>query len=157
MSIPFAPGAARELLRASTDLLDLIGSAPELITTREIPRPLAGPCITIAAGVNRRENILTSKVRLIVNAWVPKAEVLQDNLQIDTDPEELSWQIATLAGEILDMRHLMGRGPSHTYRGATWRGQWDEGPSTLVDTQRGAENPLYRSVIQVVMKMTTAP
>ena len=47
----------------------------------------------------------------------------------------------------------MGRGPSFQYHGAAWRGTWDEGPATLVDLSRGPENPIYRAVIQVVMRM----
>ena len=51
---------------------------------------------------------------------------------------------------------MMGRGPSFNYRGANWRGTWEEGPTTMVDTARGPENPIYRAVIQVVMNIGSA-
>lgn len=151
---PFAPGAAREILRANPDFLELIGSDPAAVTTRELPNPLERPCMTIQAGVNRRQTNLTAAIRLMISAWVPKAEVLVDlDPPIRMDPEELAWTIADAAGHILDMKRQMGRGPSFQYHGAAWRGTWDEGPATLVDLSRGPENPIYRAVIQVVMRM----
>ncbi|MGB6246111.1 hypothetical protein [Gordonia sp. (in: high G+C Gram-positive bacteria)] len=155
---PFAPGAARELLRSSPEFLDLVGDDPAAITTRELPDPLTGPCVTIYTGVNRRQNIEMSKARLLVSVWVPKSEVLVDRpVPILTDPEELSWDIADLAGRIFDQRRGMGTGRSFEFRGATWRAEWDAGPTTMVDRERGVENPLYRSVIEVLMKLGSGP
>lgn len=152
--LPFAPGAAREILRADEQIMLGIGNDPALITTRELPSPLRGPAITIRAGVNRRENQALSKIRLLISVWVPKAEILVDSTpSIETDPEELSWDLAVRAGEVLDVRRVMGRGELFEFRGQQWRGQWDGGPTTMVDLDRGPENPLYRSVIEVVMKM----
>lgn len=153
--LPFAPGAARELLRSDEQIMAGIGNDPALITTRELPDPLTGPAaITIRAGVNRRENAHLSKIRLLISVWVPKAELLVDlTPPILTDPEELSWDLAVRAAEVLDMKRLMGRGELFTFRGQQWRGMWDGGPTTMVDLERGPENPLYRSVIEVVMKM----
>lgn len=152
---PFAPGAARELLRADTDFMAMLGPDGQ-VTTRELPDPLTAPCVTIVAGVNRRENIEQSKPRLIVSVWVPKGEILVDSVPpILTDPEELAWDIADAAGLCLGRRGLMGRGPSFNYRGAPWRGTWVAGPTTMVDIERGPDNPLYRAVIEVVMQMGT--
>ncbi|HMS75608.1 hypothetical protein [Gordonia sp. (in: high G+C Gram-positive bacteria)] len=151
--LPFAPGAAREILRADPDFVALVGADPSVITTRELPDPLVRPCVTIAAAINRRLNEQVSSVRLMLNAWVPKAELLVDNLGLVIDPEELAWNIAATAGQILDMRRMMGRGPSFEFRGARWRGVWDEGPTTLVDVERGPDNPIYRAVIQVQMNI----
>ncbi|AON97380.1 tail terminator [Gordonia phage Nyceirae] len=152
--LPFAPGAAREILRTDEQIVEGIGNDPALITTRELPDPLRGPAMTIRAGVNRRENASLSKIRLLISVWVPKAELLVDLAPpVLTDPEELSWNLAVRAAEVLDMKRLMGRGELFTFRGQQWRGQWDGGPTTMVDLERGPENPLYRSVIEVVMKM----
>ncbi|MFT4127292.1 MAG: hypothetical protein QM662_13825 [Gordonia sp. (in: high G+C Gram-positive bacteria)] len=154
-ALPFAPGAARELLRSRPEFLALLGDDPSLITTRELPDPLTRPVVTIQAAVNRRENITTSRMRLMISVWVPLMQVFVDDgtTQRQVDPEELAWDIAAMAGQILDMRRYMGMGPSFTYRGASWRGQWDEGPATLVDTDRGPESPIFRAVIQVVMQI----
>ncbi|MFT3661994.1 MAG: hypothetical protein QM809_11490 [Gordonia sp. (in: high G+C Gram-positive bacteria)] len=154
--MPFAPGAARELLLADDEFVGMLAGGT--VTTRELPDPLVGPCVTISAGVNRRQNPGQSQVRLMISVWVPKPEILVDRTPpILTDPEELAWDIADAAGRVLARRQLMGRGASFTYRGMTWRGIWDMGPTTLVDTARGKDNPLYRSIIEVVMKAGTAP
>ena len=110
--------------------------------------------VTIQASVNRRENIQLSKVRLMLSVWVPKIEILvEGDPPTPMDPEELAWNIAAAAGQILDQRRMMGQGPSFVFRGASWRSQWDAGPTTMVDTARGADNPIYRAVIEVVMKV----
>ena len=153
---PFAPGAARELLRSTPEFMELVGDDPQRITTRELPDPLRGPCVTIYTGVNRRQNIELSKPRLIVSVWVPAAEILVDQ-GIDMDPEELSWDVADLAGRIFDRHRQMGRGGGFEFRGVTWRSEWDAGPTTMVDRERGAESPLYRSVIEILMKVGSGP
>ena len=153
-ALPFAPGAARELLRQNEDFITLVGDDPALITTRELPSPLEQPVVTIQASVNRRENIQLSKVRLMLSVWVPRIEILVDgDPPTPMDPEELAWNIAAAAGQILDQRRMMGQGPSFVFRGASWRSQWDAGPTTMVDLARGPENPIYRAVIEVVMKV----
>lgn len=153
--LKFAPGAAREVLRANTEWSELLPD-PSQTTTRELPNPLTAPCVTIVAPGNNRINLRQSQVRLMVNVWVPKAEVLQDMTPaIDTDPEELSWDIAALAADILDMKAVMGRGKAFQFRGQTWRGQWINGPITMVDTERGQDDPLFRSIVEVVMTVTT--
>lgn len=153
-ALPFAPAAARELLRSQEDFTNLLGTDPSLVTTRELPDPLERPVVTIQAAINHRENIRQNQVRLLLSVWVPRIEILVDgDPPVHKDPEELAWDIAALAGQLLDMRRYMGQGPSFTYRGATWRGVWDAGPTTMVDLDRGPENPLYRAVIEVVMKL----
>nr|EMP14025.2 hypothetical protein ISGA_3998 [Gordonia sp. NB41Y] len=153
-ALPFAPGAAREYLRSQEDFIALVGADPSLVTTRELPDPLERPVVTIQAGLNHRENILAHKVRLMISVWVPPIEILVDgDPPTPKDPEELAWDIASLSGQLLDMRRYMGQGPSFQYRGATWRGTWDDGPVTLVDTDRGPNHPIYRAVIQVVMTL----
>lgn len=153
-ALPFAPAAAREYLRSQEDFTNLLGSDPSLVTTRELPDPLERPVVTIQAAINNRENILTNRVRLLLSVWVPRIEILVDSdPPVPKDPEELAWDIASLAGQLLDMRRYMGQGPSFEFRGATWRGIWDAGPTTLVDLDRGPENPIYRAVIEVVMKL----
>ncbi|WP_336791772.1 hypothetical protein [Gordonia malaquae] len=155
---PFAPGAARELLRSNADFLRHF-DGPDSITTREVPNPVTGPCITIVTGVNRKQNAELSKIRLFVSVWVPKAEILVDRDEpILTDPEELSWDIADEAARIFDATRGMGRGSNaFVFRGVTWKAEWDAGPTTMVDKDRGDDNPLYRSVIEVVMKAGSAP
>lgn len=153
---PFVPGAARELLRSTPELVELIGDDPSSITTRELPDPLTRPVITIFTGVNRRENLELSRARLLVSVWVPKAEILVDQ-GITVDPEELSWDIADLTGRIFDQHRMMGRRGGFEWRGMRWRAEWDAGPTTLVDTERGVENPLYRSVLEIVMKVGSIP
>lgn len=151
----FAPGAAREVLRANDEWQQLLPD-PSWTTTRELPNPLLRPCVTIVAPGNNRINVRQSQVRLMVNVWVPKSEVLQDMTPpVEIDPEEHSWDIAALAADILDMKSMMGRGPSFEFRGQTWRGQWINGPITMVDKERGEENPLFRSIVEVVMTITT--
>lgn len=154
--IPFVPGAVRELLRANEDMVALMRSA-DAITTRELPNPLVGPAMTIRAPGNNRPNIRVSEVRIMCSVWVPPAEVLVDlDPSIETDPEEYAWDVAALAGEILNSRSLMGRGPSFKFRNSSWRGEWINGPVTMVDTDRGDDHPIFRALIEVLMKVVTS-
>ncbi|MBE7190705.1 hypothetical protein, partial [Jatrophihabitans endophyticus] len=149
--------AARTILLADDDWKALLPE-PSQTTTRELPNPLSAPAVTIRAPGNVRANMRQSQVRIMVNAWVPGADVLADldDPIFATDPEELAWDIAALAGDILDVRSVMGRGPSFPYRDASWRGQWTEGPTLPdPDLSRGADTPLYRAWIYVVMNIVT--
>lgn len=153
--LPFAPGAAREVLLANEEWQELLPD-PSWTTTRELPNPLTRPCVTIVAPGNQRLNLRQSQVRVMVNVWVPKAELLLElDPPVEIDPEEHSWDIAALAGEILNMKSMMGRGPSFKFRGATWRGEWINGPITMVDIDRGDDHPLFRSLVEVVMTIVT--
>lgn len=151
MALPFAPGAAREILRASPEVTALV--AADAISTRELPDPLTGPAVTIRAARTGVDNVKARRPRVMVSAWCPRAELLVD-AGILTDPEELAWDIAAVCGDVLSVRALMGRGPSHTWRGASWRGELVEGPLTMVDVERGQDQPLYRAVVQVDLRMT---
>ncbi|APE10763.1 hypothetical protein BO226_17465 [Rhodococcus sp. 2G] len=142
MPMPFAPGAIREFLLASDEVLALVPAGN--ITTRDLPKVIEAPFITLRAPGNVGVDPMLRRPMVQVDVWSPKIEILGGT----TDPEELSWNIAALAGE------LIGRARMQSFRNSTWKAQWTDGPITFVDTQRGADLPLYRATIRVELKMT---
>ncbi|WP_418346169.1 hypothetical protein [Rhodococcus pyridinivorans] len=140
--MPFAPGAIRQFLLASPEILELVPD--DNITTRELPDVIDGPFITLRAPGNVGSDPMLRRPLVQVDVWSPKIEILGGT----TDPEELSWNIAALVGE------LIGRARMQSFRNATWKAQWTDGPITFVDTQRGPDLPLYRATIRVELKMT---
>lgn len=139
--IPFAPGAVRELLLSASEFTDLVPGAS--VSTRNVPNPLTGPYVTLAAPGNVGVDPMLRRPMVQINAWTPKIEILGGT----TDPEEVSWNIAALAGQ------LIGRAKNIAFRGAAWSGTWIDGPITMVDTQRGVDYPLFRAVVRVELKM----
>lgn len=155
MALPFAPGAAREILRANEDYLALVPD-PSWTTTSYLPKPLTHPCVTIRAAANPRQNTKMSRVLCHLNVWVPKPELLVElEPAIEIDPEELAWNIAALAAETLNGAAVMGRRPAFRYEGAVWRGEWVSGPTTMADVSRGHDNPLERALVEINMKVTS--
>ncbi|NKR90551.1 hypothetical protein GS483_00205 [Rhodococcus hoagii] len=139
--LPFAPGAVRRFLLSKPEFTALVpGTA---VSTRELPQEITGPCVTLAAPGNVGVDPMLRKPLVQINAWTPKIEILGGT----TDPEELSWNIAALAGQ------LLGRAHNIEFRGSAWSGRWVDGPITMVDTQRGVDFPLFRAVVRVELKM----
>ncbi|WP_280389312.1 hypothetical protein [Nocardia wallacei] len=139
--IPFAPGAVRAFLITQPTITAMVPA--DAITTRELPDPLDGVCMTIRAPGHVGEDPMARRPMVQVDVWAPKIEILGGT----TDPEELTWNVAGLAGELLH------RAPPQEFRGSGWRARWLEGPINFVDTKRGADSPLYRATIRVEMKM----
>ncbi|PSR63998.1 MULTISPECIES: hypothetical protein [Nocardia] len=139
--IPFAPGAVRAFLIAQPKFTAMVSA--DAITTRELPAPLTGACVTIRAPGNVGEDPLLRKPLVQVDVWAPKIEILGGT----TDPEELTWDIAALAGE------LLARAKPQEFRGSGWNARWTDGPINMIDTKRGPDDPLYRATIRVELKM----
>lgn len=139
--IPFAPGAVRAFLIAQPAITAMV--IAESITTRELPDPITGPFIILRSPGNVGVDPLLRRPLVQIDAWAPKIEILGGA----TDPEELTWNIAATAGE------LLGRAPSQEYRGSAWKATWIDGPITFVDTKRGADHPLFRATVRVELKM----
>ncbi|MGF7124032.1 hypothetical protein [Rhodococcus sp. BE178] len=139
--IPFAPGAVRQFLLSKPEFTDLVPGTS--VSTRNVPDPIAGPFVTLAAPGNVGIDPMLRKPIVQINAWAPKIEILGGT----TDPEELTWNIAAMAGQ------LVGRARTVSFRGSAWSGRWVDGPITMVDTVRGAGLPLFRAVVRVELKM----
>ncbi|MBF5002220.1 hypothetical protein IRT45_34450 [Nocardia sp. BSTN01] len=139
--IPFAPGAVRAFLIAQPKFTAKVPA--DAITTRELPAPLTGVCTTIRAPGNVGEDPLLRKPLVQVDVWAPKIEILGGT----TDPEELTWDIAALAGE------LLARAKPQEFRGSGWNARWTDGPINMIDLKRGPDTPLYRATIRVELKM----
>ncbi|MCM6778031.1 hypothetical protein NDR87_30950 [Nocardia sp. CDC159] len=139
--ILFAPGAVRAFLVAQPAITARVPAGS--ITTRELPDPINGPFVILRAPGNVGVDPLLRRPLVQVDAWAPKIEILGGS----TDPEELTWDIAALAGE------LLGRAPSQEFRGSAWKATWTDGPITFVDTKRGADQPLFRATVRVELKM----
>lgn len=144
--IPFAPGAIREFLITNDDFSSLV--QPSSVTTREMPDVISAPFVTIRVPGNVGVDPTLRKPLLVVNAWVPKLEILGG----DVDPDELAWNIAARAGQ------LIGRARNVKFRESVWTGTWKTGPIVPdPDVRRGPDNPLYRAFVTVEMKMREKP
>ncbi|NEW40780.1 hypothetical protein GV794_01920 [Nocardia cyriacigeorgica] len=139
--IPFAPGAVRAFLIAQPRFTDLV--PVEAITTRDLPDPITGPFVTLRAPGNVGVDPLLRRPLVQVDAWAPRIERLGGSV----DPEELTWNISALAGQ------LLGRARSQEFRGSAWTAGWTDGPITSVDKTRGADQLLFRATVRVELKM----
>lgn len=140
---PFAPGAIRDFLINNAEFTALVPA--ENISTRDIPDPLTGPFVTLSAPSNYGEDPMLRRPMIQCDVWVPKLEILGG----DTDPEELAWNIADIAGR------LVHKAPSsqRRFRNGSWKATWIDGPITDVDKERGPENPLFRALVRWDLKM----
>jgi hypothetical protein len=144
--VPFAPGALREFLLSKPEFAQLV--PPKMVTTRELPDKITGPCVTIRVPGNVGVDPMLRKPLLVINAWVPKWEILGGT----TDPDEVAWDIAALAGQ------LIGKARNIPFRESTWAGDWKTGPIVPdPDVKRGVDNPLYRAFVTVEMKLREKP
>ncbi|WP_159840214.1 hypothetical protein [Nocardia sp. CY41] len=134
--LPFMPGAIRVFLIAQPSFTELLPA--ESLTTRDVPDSIGGPFATIRAPGNVGVDPLLRSPMIQLDAWVPKIEILGGL----TDPEELAWDIAAMAGQ------LLGRARAQEFRGSTWKARWTDGPITSVDKTRGADQPLFRATVR---------
>lgn len=139
--IPFAPGAVRAFLITQPRFTDLV--PVEAITTRDLPDPITGPFVTLRAPGNVGVDPLLRRPLVQIDAWAPRIEILKGSV----DPEELTWNIAATAAQ------LLGRAKAQEFRGSAWTASWTDGPITFVDTARGADQPLFRATVRVELKM----
>lgn len=139
--IPFAPGAVRAFLIAQPAVTAMVPAAS--ITTRDLPDPINGPYVTLRAPGNVGEDPMLRKPIVQIDVWAPKIEILGGT----TDPEELAWNIAATAGE------LLARARPQEFRGSGWKARWTDGPITFVDKARGPDFPLYRATVRVELKL----
>jgi hypothetical protein len=142
--IPFAPGAVRLFLVNQPAFTALVPAAS--VSTRDAPDPITGPFVTIRAPGNVGVDPLLRSPLIQIDAWVPKLEILGGT----KDPEEIAWDIAAMAGQ------LLGRVRSQEFRGSAWKARWTDGPITSVDKTRGADQPLFRATVRVELKMRAA-
>lgn len=146
MAMPFAPGAARAFLTGQPRFVALV--SPENIATRDLPEEITGPCVTIRSPGNVGGDPMLRRPMIQVDAWVPKLEILGG----DIDPDEVAWNIAALAGE------LIGKARTIRFRNAAWSGKWVDGPITFPpDIKRGPDFPLFRATIRAELKMRINP
>lgn len=142
--IPFAPGGVRVFLIAQPEFTALVPATS--VTTREAPDPITGPYVTIRAPGNVGVDPMLRSPLIQVDAWVPKLEILGGT----TDPDEVAWDIAAMAGQ------LLGRARPQDFRGSAWTARWTDGPITGLDKTRGPDQPLYRATVRVELKMRAA-
>ncbi|MCU1640913.1 MAG: hypothetical protein JWN03_1188 [Nocardia sp.] len=142
--IPYAPGALRVFLVAQEDLTALVPAAS--VTTRDVPDPIRGPFVTLRGVGGSGDDPLLRTPTVQVDAWAPSLEILGGT----TDPEEVAWDIAAMAGQ------LIGRARNISFRGSAWSGHWRTGIVTAIDKTRGPDQPIYRATIRVDLKMRAA-
>lgn len=143
MTIPFAPGAVRLFLVAQPRFIALVPAAA--VTTRDVPDPITGPYVTLRAvgtAGSGDDPILRAPI-IQIDAWVPPIEIIGGT----TDPEEVAWDIAAMAGE------LVGKARAQEFRGCGWSGRWKHGVITAVDKTRGPDQPIFRATVRVEVKM----
>ncbi|MEV6555870.1 hypothetical protein AB0M22_09150 [Nocardia sp. NPDC051756] len=139
--VPFAPGAARMFLIAQPEFTALVPASS--VTTREAPDPITGPFVTIRAPGNVGVDPLLRKPLIQIDVWTPKIEILGGT----TDPEELAWDIAAMAAT------LLARARAQEFRASAWTARWTDGPISSIDTTRGPDQPLYRALVRLEMKL----
>lgn len=139
--LPYTPGAVRVFLIAQPAFTALLPA--ESLTTRDVPDPITGPFGTLRAPGNVGSDPLLRSPLIQFDSWVPKIEVLGGT----KDPEELAWDIAAMAGQ------LLGRARAQEFRGSTWKARWTDGPITSVDKTRGPDQPLYRATVRFEVHM----
>ena len=144
--IAFAPGAIREYLLSKDEFVALVN--PANVTTRELPERILAPCVTIRVPGNVGGDPILRRPLIVVNAWVPPISVMGGT----TDPDEVAWDIAAMAGAII------GRGRNIKYRESVWSAAWNSGPIVPdPDFQRGKDIPLYRAFVTIEMKQREKP
>lgn len=139
--LPFAPGAVRLFLIAQPPFTALVPA--ESVSTRDAPDPITGPFVTLRAPGNVGSDPMLRSPLVQLDAWAPKHEILGG----DIDPEEVAWNIAAMAGQ------LLGRARAQEFRGSVWSARWTDGPISIVDKTRGVDQPLYRATVRVELKM----
>lgn len=144
--IAFAPGAIREFLLAHDEFVALVN--PQNVTTRELPQIIEAPCVTIRVPGNVGSDPMLRRPLIVVNAWVPSIAVMGGT----TDPDEVAWDIAAMAGA------LVGRGRNIKFRESVWSAAWKTGPIVPdPDFARGPDIPLYRAFVTLEMKQREKP
>lgn len=141
ITTPFAPGAIRDFLVHNEEFTAALPASA--LSTRDIPDPITGPYGTLSAPSNYGEDPMLRRPMVQLDVWVPKIEILGGT----TDPEELAWNIADLAGRLVHKARIQ------KFRNASWRATWIDGPITDVDTERGVDNPLFRALVRFDVKM----
>lgn len=140
---PFAPGAIRDFLINNNEFVTHV--AADHISTRDIPDPITKPFVTLSAPSNYGVDPMHRKPMIQGDIWVPMLEILGG----DTDPEELAWNIADLAGRLV---HKAPRS-QRQFRNASWVARWIDGPITAIDDERGPDTLLFRAIVRWDMSM----
>lgn len=144
--IPFAPGAVRLFLIGQPEFTALVPA--ESVTTRDVPDPITGPYVTLRAvgtGSSGDDPMLRAPI-IQIDAWVPPIEIIGGS----TDPEEVAWDIAAMAGQ------LIGKARAQEFRGSAWNGKWKTGVITAVDKTRGPDQLIFRATVRVEIKLRAA-
>lgn len=139
--LPFAPGAVRLYLIAQPAFTALVPA--DSVSTRDAPDPITGPFVTIRAPGNIGRDPMLRSPLIQIDAWAPQLEILGGS----KDPDEVVWDIAAMAGQ------LLGRARMQEFRGSAWTARWTNGPITSVDKTRGPDQVLYRATVRVELKM----
>ncbi|MEU1432130.1 hypothetical protein ABZ412_34190 [Nocardia sp. NPDC005746] len=142
--IPFAPGAARVFLVGQAAFTALVPAAS--VTTRDVPDPIRGPFVTLRGMGGSGDDPMLRTPTVQLDAWAPSLEILGGT----TDPEEVAWDIAAMAGQ------LLGRARNIPFCGSAWSGHWRTGILTAVDKTRGPDQLIFRATIRVDLKMRAA-
>jgi hypothetical protein len=147
--IPFVASAVRAFLSADEDFTAVV--PVQSITTRDVPKSITRPFCTCRSVTTHGRDPMLRSALVQIDIWVPDRPTLK--WPVTGDPEEIAWDIAGLAGEII------GRASNIPFRNCAWAGEWIDGPMNMIDTTRTKELPLYRSPVRVelTMRMDAAP
>ncbi|MGB7237144.1 MAG: hypothetical protein WBD41_14310 [Rhodococcus sp. (in: high G+C Gram-positive bacteria)] len=154
--LPYPPAAVRDFFRTVPELTDIVPI--ELIRTGKPPREITRPYILVRPLVTTGKDPLLKSPIVQLEACAPPLETYlalpaDDPIRImfgSTDPEELVWDIAALAGELITRAKN-----SFQFRNSNWKGAWIEGPLIIEDTSRGEGQLIYRAPIRIQLRMLT--
>lgn len=151
--LPFAPAAVRDFLGSNAEYTAEVPA--ELISTRDYPDKITRPFVLCRPAIGNGVDPMLRRMMVQVDVYAPPLEVIRASSDPDvvarfgsTDPEELAWDLAALAAE------LLGRTRSQQFRNCTWTAEWREGPLSMPEKVRGPDLQLYRSPVRVLLKMT---
>jgi hypothetical protein len=140
VSLPWIPGAVRELLMADTTFATLVGN-PDRVTFKN-PPSVTTPWVEIrTAG-----NISISGDGV---AWSPLIQVAACGPPGNPDLQENLWAIAARAA------HVLGRARNVAYQDMTYSGRHTDGPLEDVDTSRGDSTPIFRAIVRAELTAKT--
>jgi hypothetical protein len=132
--LPFAPGAARAFLAASTDFTALVPAGR--ISTRA-PADVTSPFVLVRSAGG------ALPIDVSAGAWSPLVQVEGYAPTGGTaDPEVVVWRLAATAAA------LLARARNVAYDSMRWSARITDGPITDVDTSRGSSAPLYRAFVR---------
>jgi hypothetical protein len=139
MSLPWIPGAIRQLLLADATFSTSCAGRCGTRLPSDMTSPFAQ--LRISGGVSISGDGVAFSPLVQVDGWCAPGGA--------EDPEIVSWRIASEAARVL------GRARNITYQTMRYSARLIDGPLSDVDTSRGTSSPLYRALIRAELSVHT--